>query len=40
MFGEPASIDALHPDRFGDEPADELRARAAERYRDPTAVVR
>jgi glycine/D-amino acid oxidase-like deaminating enzyme len=39
MFGEPASIDALHPDRFGDEPADELRARAVERYRDPTAAV-
>jgi glycine/D-amino acid oxidase-like deaminating enzyme len=39
MYGEPSAINALRPDRFGDEPADELRARAAERYRDPTAAV-
>ena len=41
MFGEPAAIDALRPDRFGDDPTDELRAKAAERYRDSIeAVVR
>jgi glycine/D-amino acid oxidase-like deaminating enzyme len=39
MFGEPAAIDPLRPNRFGDEPADELRAKAAARYRDPAAAV-